>query len=179
MNSQCCCGSYSAQKSCCRSRICMVTCGFPWGRIKIWRCFELCSRSTFLDVLGTSLTSTQIQRRSVSGTWGKRNVFEAVASGGVGDLLCYTVGRQHHPKRPTVYSTMNLAFKKSDVFIFSMVWIVIDLCNKGCDDLRQRFCFEMFGGHFIVRIDWTKLSTCGGDTQQTLKPFVVQCYSAK
>ena len=67
---------------------------------------------------------------------GKRNVFEAVASGGVGVLLF----------------TMNSAHKTSDVFTCSMVGFVIDLGNTGCDDLRPRFCYEMFGGSFLIRI---------------------------
>ena len=91
---------------------------------------------------------------------GKRNVFEAVASGGAGDLLF----------------TINFVEQKhNEVLVYSVVGFVTDLGNKGCgDDLRPRFCVEMCGGHFILRIGCAQLSTCVGDTQQTLKPFFLQ-----
>ena len=67
---------------------------------------------------------------------GKRSVFQAVVSGGVGDLLF----------------TMNLVQQANEYFMCSMAGFVTDLGNKDRDDLRPRFCFEMFGVCFIVRI---------------------------
>ena len=58
----------------------------------------------------------------------KRSVFETVASGGAGDLVF----------------TMNLAQQKNEVLMCSMVGFVTDFESQRCDDLRPRFCFEMF-----------------------------------
>ena len=53
----------------------------------------------------------------------KRNVFEAVAFVGAGDL------------RFAMYPVET----KSEVFMSSMVCFVTDVGNKGCNDLRARF----------------------------------------
>ena len=86
---------------------------------------------------------------------GKRSVFQAVASGGAGELLF----------------TMNLGQTINEVVMCSMVGFVIGLGNTGCDDSQPRFCFKMFEGRFIVRIGCAQLTTCVGDAQQTLKPL--------
>ena len=44
--------------------------------------------------------------------------------------------------------------------MYSTIGFVTDLVNKGCDDLRPRFCFEMFGGCFIARIGCAQSSIC-------------------
>ena len=66
---------------------------------------------------------------------GKRRVFEAVASGGAGDLRF----------------AMNPAQTESEVSMSSIIGCVTDLGSKGCGDLRARFWFELFGECFIGR----------------------------
>ena len=90
--------------------------------------------------LDVSLCTGEIGKTDVNKTnkcvWdmGKHNVFEAVASGGAGDLLF----------------TINLAQQT--------MFVVFDglKCDRsrqqGRDDLRPRFCFDILEGHFLVRI---------------------------
>ena len=105
----------------------MVTCGF------------LLRENQNMEVmfsLGVSRCAGDIGKTNVNTTnmivWemGKRNVFGAVASGGAGNLLL----------------TMNLVQTKCVFFMCSMACFFTVLGNKGCDDLRPRFCFEMVGG---------------------------------
>ena len=93
------------------------------------------------------------------GIW---NAFEACRFGGVGDLRF----------------TMNPEQTQNQFLLRVEVELVTDFESKRCDDLRPRFCFEMFGGYFIVRIGCAQSSICVGKTQQTLKPFVLQLFSA-
>ena len=64
---------------------------------------------------------------------GKRNIFEAVASCGAGDVRFPIIRAQ----------------TENEVLMSSMVRCVTDLGNKGCDDLRAWFWSEHFGGCFI------------------------------
>ena len=64
----------------------MATCGFLRGRIQIWRCWVMLSLDVSRcagDIGETHVNTTKM----IVWDMGKRNVFEAVASGGAGDLL--------------------------------------------------------------------------------------------
>ena len=88
---------------------------------------------------------------------GKRDVFEVVASGGAGVLRF----------------AMNSEQDKSQVLVRVVVGFVTDIDSERCDDLPTRFCFEMFGGCFVVRICCAQSNVCVGKTQKTMKPFVL------
>ena len=83
------------------------------------------------DIDKTNASTTKLSVWDV----GKRNVFEAVASGGAGELLF----------------AMDVAHKQSEVSMSSMVGFVTDLGNKVCGDLRARFWSDNFGGCFISK----------------------------
>ena len=93
---------------------------------------------------------------------GIRNAFEVRWFGGAGDLRF----------------TMNLEQHKRQVLSCVEIGLVTDLDRKLSDDLRPRFCFEMFVGCFVVRIGCAQSSICVGKTQQTLKPFVLRLLSS-
>ena len=75
------------------------------------------------------------------------NVFEACRFDGAGDLRF----------------TMKSAQNKSQVLMRVEVGFVTDFERKRCDDLRTRFCIEMFGGCFIIRNGCAQSSICVGD----------------
>ena len=59
--------------------------------------------------------------------------------------------------------TLNSAQNKSQVLMRVEVGFVTDFeCKRG-DDLRTRFCIEMFGGCFIIRNGCAQSSICVGD----------------
>ena len=84
---------------------------------------------------GIGETNVNTTKTSICGN-GKRHVFDAGASGGAGDL----------------FFTMTLGQARSQVFMCSTVGILTDLGNKGCDNLRTCYCFEMIGDGFVFRI---------------------------
>ena len=78
---------------------------------------------------------------------GMCNVFEACRFDGAGDFRF----------------TMKSAQNKSQVLMCVEVGFVTDFERKRCDDLRTRFCIEMFGGCIIVRNGCAQSSICVGD----------------
>ena len=105
------------------------------------------------DIGKPSVNST---KRRVCGI-GRRNVFEAVASRGVGDLRF----------------AMNLVQTKGEVLMSSMVGCVTDLGNKDCDDLRACFVFEHFGGCLRDKSACSWLCKSDGAAAPELEPFVL------
>ena len=111
-------------------------------------------------MLGTSVKTDVNTTKMTVWDIGKRNVFEAVDSGGVGDRLFM----------------INLVQTQNEHVMCSMVGFVTVIGNKGCDDLRSRFCIEMFGVCFIVRIGCAQSSICVGEIRRMLKPFFVMVF---
>ena len=77
------------------------------------------------DIGKTHVNAMHVCTRDI----GKRDIFEAVASGGAGDLLF----------------TMTVVQTQCEVVMCLTVGFATDLGNTACDDLRTRFCFDMSG----------------------------------